>query len=150
MSDAAITETKRGVGRPVPWDESVAETILNRIIDGESLRAICEDENMPNRRTVLRWLAEDAEYAAKYAQARELQGDLLDERIQVTSEQASMDDWQLRKMQIETMKWRAAKLHPKRYGDTASTVNVGVGVNVTVPTVEVKLPQAFLERRSEE
>jgi hypothetical protein len=41
----------------------------------------------------------------------------LDDEMQREADEASVDDWQVRKLRIETMKWRASKLAPKRYGD---------------------------------
>jgi hypothetical protein len=39
----------------------LADVILERLSGGESLRAICQTPGMPNRVTVLRWVANDVE-----------------------------------------------------------------------------------------
>jgi hypothetical protein len=39
------------------YDVEIAETICERLVNGESLRAICADPAMPARATVFRWLA---------------------------------------------------------------------------------------------
>lgn len=105
------------------FSPAIADAILMRIADGESLRTICKDEGMPSRQTVLRWLwgesSEAIEYGfvAKYARAREAQGDAMDDRIldvadHVTSESAAAD-----RVRLAALQWRAAKLRPKVYGE---------------------------------
>jgi len=68
------------MSRPSTYTDVLADLICDRIADGESLRAICNDDAMPDRRTVLRWLAdpEHTTFATKHAHAREMQGDLMD------------------------------------------------------------------------
>jgi hypothetical protein len=44
-------------GRTSGYDVEIAETICERLVNGESLRAICADPSMPARATVFRWLA---------------------------------------------------------------------------------------------
>lgn len=112
-------------GRPSVYSAEIAETICTRIADGEGLRAICRDEAMPGRQTVLDWLNDDgkADFRAKYARARENQGDYLDEEMQSVADKATAETVQVAKLRVETMKWRASKLAPKKYGDR--TVHAG-------------------------
>jgi hypothetical protein len=49
----------------------IRELILSRLADGESLSTICKSEGMPNRSTVQRWQADDAEFDAAVTRARE-------------------------------------------------------------------------------
>ena len=41
---------------------AIAETICERLINGESLRATCADPRMPAKATVFRWLASNQEF----------------------------------------------------------------------------------------
>jgi hypothetical protein len=41
-------------GRSPGYTTEIAETICNRLVDGESLRAICADPAMPSKATVCR------------------------------------------------------------------------------------------------
>ncbi len=52
------------VGRPSGYTEAIAVEICRRIAERESLRKICADPDMPDKTTVLRWLAaeENAEF----------------------------------------------------------------------------------------
>jgi hypothetical protein len=68
-------------GRSSGYSAEIAETICGRLINGESLRAICADPAMPARATVFRWLASDQEFRRSYAFARECQAeDMLERR----------------------------------------------------------------------
>ena len=62
-------EPKRG--RSPGYSTEIAETICDRLAEGESLRAICADSAMPARATVFRWLARNEEFRRSYAIARE-------------------------------------------------------------------------------
>jgi hypothetical protein len=124
------------IGRPSIFTQDVADTICIRLSEGESLKTITQDEMMPNRATVYRWLAADPSFCDMYARAREDQADTLaDEIIAIADEQpeivAVIDkrtgeliehkldgaflQWQ--KNRIDARKWTAMKLKPKKYGD---------------------------------
>ena len=67
-------------GRPSDFTQDIADTICERIADGASLRKICdEDDALPCRRTVLRWLAKEeySEFSRQYTRAREERADLI-------------------------------------------------------------------------
>jgi hypothetical protein len=57
----------------------LGEYICAQII--ESLRKICEREDMPARITVFRWLEKYPEFEANYLRARRLQADYMDDLI---------------------------------------------------------------------
>lgn len=116
------------------FSNELAESILDRIADGESLRAICKDKNYPSRQTVLRWLWGENEeanvfgFVAKYARAREAQGDLMDDRILEEAEKVTSETAQAVRVRVDAFKWRASKLRPKVYGDKLDATH---NVNVT-------------------
>ena len=114
-------------GRPSDYGEAIADVICDRIADGESLRRICQDDGMPHRNTVLRWLIEHDDFAAKYARAREFQADHMDDLIQETAEQCTPDDAQAARVKILAYQWRASKLKPKTYGEKTTTEHTGPG-----------------------
>jgi hypothetical protein len=118
------------------YTEEMADKICERIADGESLKAICEDEGMPHKATVFKWLGENAAFSDKYARAREAQADaLFDDILSIADdgrndwmEKQSLDGgnmgWQengeaLRRSQlrIDARKWMAGKLRPKKYSE---------------------------------
>lgn len=105
------------VGRPSLYSEQVADSICERIAEGESLRMICEAEGMPHRLTVIRWLAAHPEFATKHAHAREAQSELMDEKIEIVANDCTPENAPAARVKIDAYKWRAAKLAPKRFGD---------------------------------
>lgn len=105
------------MSRPSLASEEMYETILDQLIEGKSLRLICGAEGMPNRSTVLRWLDVDEAFAAKYARAREMQADYMDDLILETAEACRSDTAAADRVKIDAYKWRASKLKPKAYGE---------------------------------
>jgi hypothetical protein len=105
--------------------DDLVNKILDGIMDGKSVRQICADPDMPDNRTVQRWIANNAEFAAKCARARELQADNIFEDMQGVADYGNPDDVQRAKLRVSTMQWRAAKLAPKKYGERVTNENVG-------------------------
>src|SRR5436305_84253 len=97
-----IAMAARKQGRPSKYTEEIASTICRRLADGESLRGICADEAMPNKITVLRWLADPAkaDFCAQYARAREAQADALVEECLEIADDGS-NDWMERLSEAE-------------------------------------------------
>jgi hypothetical protein len=62
-------------GRSSGYSAEIADAICNRLVNGESLRAICADPAMPAKATVCRWLARNQEFRRSYAIARECQAE---------------------------------------------------------------------------
>lgn len=134
------------------WDKSYRDTICQRIAEGESLRSVCRDENMPGLRTVLEWLEAEEEFRVKYARAREIQADLMAaELIDIADD--GTNDWMEKKnasgenlgwaengealkrsqIRIATRQWIASKLLPKKYGE-----KLAVGGANDLPPIDSK------------
>ncbi len=103
------------------------DEILRRIADGESLRAICRDDEMPDRTTVENWLQSDAEFSAKYARAREAQADGILDGMADIEARVSVGDLRpdAARVVLESQRWRAEKLKPKVYGSKTSVEHSG-------------------------
>lgn len=116
------------------FSRELFDVICERIADGESLRSICADNDMPNKATVFRWLAADKALGDQYARARDAQADaLFDEILDIADD--GRNDWMARngedsegyalngehvqrtRLRIDARKWMAGKLRPKVYGD---------------------------------
>lgn len=126
------------------YSEETVDIICERIANGESLKAICEDEGMPDKATVFRWLAVNEALRDKYALAREAQADALFDDI-LTIADDGQNDWMERKngdgenirwmengealrrsqLRIDARKWMAGKLRPKRYGEKIDVEHSG-------------------------
>lgn len=118
----ATKKTGRPVGRPTTYDAKVGEEICWLLIEGKSLRKICERDDMPDRRTVINWMEAHPEFYAKYAKARRLQADLMDDLIIDTAESTNSDNANASRVKIAAYQWRASRLEPRRYGDKTAII----------------------------
>jgi hypothetical protein len=70
-TDNVVTASER----PTAHTPELATKLCDRLIEGESLRAVCADPGMPTRATVERWLNEHAAFRGFYVFTRELQAE---------------------------------------------------------------------------
>lgn len=136
--------TKRQTGRPSLYSPALARRVCERIAAGESLRAICGRRDMPDKATLLRWLLDDRREAFRrhYALAREVQADVLaDELVEIADGARDKDDAALAKLRIDTRKWMAGKLRPKKYSDKIDLRgHVGVAHEEALRLLEAEEP----------
>lgn len=102
-------------GRPTEYTEELADEICRRIMEGESLKHITDGDDMPARSSVHLWLANNGVFSDKYARAKENQADTLADELIDLADNAT--DVNKARLQIDTRKWAASKLKPKKYGD---------------------------------
>ena len=114
-----MAKAKRPIGRPSSYSKETADKICDQIARGMSLRAICLSDDMPATSTVCLWLSKDPEFSEQYARAREEQADTFVGQIIDIADNVPPDSAEVAKakLQIDTRKWIAAKLAPKKYGD---------------------------------
>ena len=146
------------MGRPSEYTNEMAESICDRLADGESLRSVCRDESMPSKSTVFRWLAQESPFRDafrdQYALAREAQADsLADDIIDIADtpvlgvktkttaqgiETTEGDMIEHRRLQVDARKWVAAKLKPKKYGDRVDLTHANPdGSNFAPPVINL-------------
>jgi len=107
-------------GADTSYNEAVATEVLDRLADGQTMKAICREPGMPSARTVKRWAAEDVNgFADRYDRARKLQADaLFDESIDISNEEfIDSVEVQAAKLKIDTRRWFIGKLYPEKYGE---------------------------------
>jgi transposase-like protein len=123
------------IGRPSEFTQETADAICHRISEGESLRQVCRDADMPDRSTVYKWLRAIPSFAGQYRRARELlvehwadelvdiaDDTALDTVTKVTPqgreyEAVDHEHIQRSKLRVDTRKWLMSKLCPRQYGD---------------------------------
>ena len=119
------------MARPTIFTQEIAATICERLANGESLRRICEDEAMPAKSSVFKWLSNDKEFADQYARAREAQADSWADDIVQISDDGANDTYKdeeghertnhevvaRARLRVDTRKWLMARMAPKKYGD---------------------------------
>jgi hypothetical protein len=112
------------------YSPELAAAICDQLADGRSLRQICASPDMPDRRTVGRWVVQYAEFREQYEAARLLWADELFEEIADLSARARSiaEDAETRgfnshaavgalREEIRAKMWVCARLRPDRYGD---------------------------------
>ena len=124
------------------WEKSeeLIIRILDRLADGESLRQICADPDMPSRHTVMNWQDDDPSFSTRCARAREWQADLMDDKILATAEKCTPETAPADKVKISAYQWRASKLAPKKYGDKIQQEHSGPdGGAIPVTVIQRKI-----------
>src|ERR1700716_2841272 len=104
-------------GRPSDYSAEIGMTICCRLIDGESLRAICADSSMPDKATVLRWIGRHTEFRDQYVHAREFQADCLVEDALEIADSMDNDNIAVVRHRIRIRQWVAARMAPRKYGN---------------------------------
>lgn len=114
------------MARPTDYNDALADSICSKIADGESLRAICKDEDYPDRATVFRWLANPDYiwFRDQYALAREASADADADDIGHYAREAAEGRIEpaAARAAIDGLKWSAGKRKPKVYGDKVALV----------------------------
>ena len=115
----------------VRFSQEIFDEICVRIASGESLRKICKDDKMPSLVAVWKWLNNSEELVKQYTRAREEQAEtFVDEILDIADD--NKDDTYLdengkliinqeviarSRLRVDSRKWIASKLKPKRFGD---------------------------------
>ncbi len=141
------------------YDEEIGIAICQRLIEGQTIKEICKDPDLPSERTVYRWLAAEHTFWQLYARAREAQMEKWSDDVVEIADDASNDYMdrigkdgkiervldpeavQRSKLKIDTRKWLMSKLAAKRYGDK-------LAVDVTGSVEVAALSDAELEART--
>jgi len=116
------------------FSQAVFDRICGRIALGESLRAICAQNGMPNRRTFHDWCQRTPDLQSQYDQAcLDREEHYFEEIIQIADEcrvgekrvtkangdveVTEVDMTERAKIQIDARKWTLARMNRKKYGD---------------------------------
>lgn len=139
----------RGKGRPSDYTPERAAQLCDYLSSGMSLRTACAQKNMPEKATVFRWLSLSnpkpwaQDFRDQYARAKEEAADALVEEMLDIADDTSGDTQiikskkgneypvlnsefaQRSRIRIDTRKWIASKLKPKKYGDKLDVTSGG-------------------------
>ena len=145
--------------------EEIINIVLEKISEGESLRAILHKGNdMISRKTFNEWLSEDTVLSDHYARTCEdRQNKIFEEILDIADNTAKDTDireagsnvyevpnteWiQRSKIRIDARKWMLGKMNPKKYGDKLEVdqKNTNTNFNIEVTKEEAKEINKFLE-----
>jgi hypothetical protein len=109
-------------GRPTTYTQQLADQICERMANGETLRAVCRDIDLPAS-TVIEWTMNNKTFSEQYTQARQKQADAYADMI--LDEAFNSHDAAIGRLRVDALKWVASKLAPKRYGDKVEVEQTG-------------------------
>ncbi|ARO14425.1 hypothetical protein BVG79_01079 [Ketogulonicigenium robustum] len=93
--------------------------------------------------TFYKKLAEDDDFAKRYARAREVQAHREFDEIRDIADRADSESVGLAKLQIDARKWRAGKLAPKVYGEKQAVEHSGPdGGAIAVSGIALRIVRA--------
>lgn len=104
-------------GRPSVFTPELAEEICQLIMLGGSVQEIGANPKFPGETTIYRWLQNDEIFREMYTSAREAQADRKFDQAWILARDATIEDAHVRRLQVDTIKWQAGKLSPRKYGD---------------------------------
>ena len=140
----------------VTYSPALADAILKRLADGETLAEICRSDGMPHDSSVRAWALDDRDgFAAKYRRAREIGYlHMADEIIEIAHD--GSNDWMERtnprtgaveevpnhehinrsRLRVDTLKWTLSKCLPRIYGDKLAVTGADGGAVETITRIE--------------
>ena len=140
------------LGRKSDYTQEMADKICLELAGGKSLRRICKEEGMPSKSTVLNWVLKNEDFRDQYRCAREIQAETFADELTDIADDGSNDFMMVEKygkevemldrehvqrsqLRIETRKWIAMKLKPKKYGDKVEVEHSGEVTNKNIEIV---------------
>lgn len=151
-------------GRPTIFTQELADKLCAQLANGDSMRTVCRSDDMPCKATVFMWLRTDEDFLDQYTRAKQESADALTDEMLDIADDAS-NDWMLindkdnegyringdhiqrSRLRIETRKWLASKLKPKKYGDK---IDITGGLNNTSTPLDVEQYQQLRKKMLED
>ncbi|MGA1580302.1 MAG: hypothetical protein ACO35B_06450 [Luminiphilus sp.] len=151
------------IGRPTLYSEEVAQRICDELSEGKTLIAITSAPDMPDWRTVYRWMADNRHFVGGVpfreasARAREEEGThALAEQALAIADRDDLDPAHKRVM-IDTRLRLIGQWNRRVYGDTRAAAQVTVNHNVATVNVAAlsqdsrdALERALIEAEAQE
>lgn len=100
------------------YNSEIAQLVLDRIANGESVREICTDDAMPSREAVREWRHKYPDFNKGYLEAKRICAEEYFDDIEYLIKSAG-DRMELEKNRylVDAIKWKLSKMFPKKYGD---------------------------------
>ena len=115
----------------------IKKTILKGIREGKSIDQMTNEKGIPSVNTVYKWLNKDAVFCEEYTHARKQQVKYYGEKIErvITELKAdtepSREKTDIARLEIDSLKWIAARMQPKVYG--SNTMQNNIQINTVQP-----------------
>lgn len=133
---------KKANGAPSIYTQDLADEFCHQISMGKSLRTICSMEGMPDGKTIFNWFRTKEGFVQQYARAKAESAEAMAEEILDIADDGRNDwmekvdkdgnciGWMLNgehvkrsRLRIDTRRWLASKLKPKKYGEHLDVTN---------------------------
>lgn len=108
------------MARPTIYSDALADEICRRIASGVSVRAVGKQEDMPSEDTIYEWIAKKPGFSEKYARAKDRMADsMVYECLEIADDRSlsTSEDVNQARLRVDTRKWAAARMAPRRWGD---------------------------------
>lgn len=158
VRNAQDTSPVRNKGGAVSiFTPALFSMICDRISQGESLRAVCRDPEMPAKSTVLRWLREKPELRDQYTNARDDLMEYWASDILEIADDGTLDTMpglnkfgdevmvsnhanvQRDRLRVQARQWLLSKLAPRVYGDRLEVEHGGeISHKVDITTLSAR------------
>lgn len=101
------------------WTDVLEQVLLDRLLAGEALNAICKDDEIPVSESYVRKRArDDDEFGAKYARAREIGWQCRAEQaVADTKSDDAKTNPQAARLAFDAERWYLGKMLPNVFGD---------------------------------
>jgi hypothetical protein len=123
--------------RHVHYSPEIAQRLCEEMASGRSLTDVCEQPDMPDRRSVRRWVIQNEAFREMYTAARGWWADAIAEEIIEIGDAVKGSEnnaaVQAARLAADNRKWVASRLLPGRWGDRQTTELVGAGGKDLLP-----------------
>lgn len=134
--ETEIDKPKTIMGRPTDYTDTLAAEIIWQVMEGKSTRKICEQDGMPSRDTLYRWLANSPDFSDQYVRACKIRREDKFERIEDIAD--TEDDVARARLKVDVIKWQLSKEEPKKYGDKIDMTSDGEKLGVTIDATQAE------------
>lgn len=168
-------EEQKATGRPTLYSPELSDRICGQIAQGYSLRTITKAKSMPCMATIFSWLRTNKPFLEQYEKSKQEQADAMAEEMLDIADNGT-NDWmektneetgetygwkvngehiQRSRLRIDTRKWLASKLKPKKYGESTTIKGDAENPLITKPVditqqILALIPTEELERIQQE
>jgi hypothetical protein len=128
------------MSKGIEYSDELFVELCDRIAEGRSLRSVCSDADMPAKKSVFQWLATNPALSDQYARACEERAEYLAELALIEANNESTESGAVARdrLKVDTIKWFASKLAPKKYGDRSQVDHTNNGKEFQAQTVIIQ------------
>ncbi|ALW86321.1 hypothetical protein AUC43_15260 [Hymenobacter sedentarius] len=108
---------KHAGGRPTLYTPELARQICDLVAEGNSLRKICQDDDLPSRRTILNWMTTYPEFLRQYEAAYKVQMLVIFDELKDIVDECDVVEIAKVREQLKLRQWLLKIQEPKKFGE---------------------------------